>query len=140
MGLDVHLSVFGSPFYTAAGVAHLKTMAALESLNYHGQLVTDAVLREIAAIPSLRWLHAQDMASGDDGFIALSECTTLESLAVRFCHRATDPAIAAIARLPKLKSLNIGGRRLTDAALAPLADAQVLTDFSSPLSRDPAFA
>jgi hypothetical protein len=140
VGLDVHFSVFGSPFYTPAGVAHLKKMAALESLNYHGQLVTDAVLREIAAIPSLRWLHAQDVASGDDGFIALSECTTLESLAVRFCHRATDPAIAAIARLPKLKSLNIGGRRLTDAALAPLADAQVLTDFSSPLSRDPAFA
>ena len=135
VGLDVHLSVFGSPLYTAAGAAHLKNMGALESLNYHGQLVSDAVLREIAAIPRLRWLHSQDVASGDDGFVALGQCTTLEAVAVRFCHAVTDRGIAAIAQLPRLETLNIGGRRLTDEAFAPLAGALALRDVSSPLSR-----
>jgi hypothetical protein len=139
VGLDLHLSVFGSPLYTAAGVAQLRKMGALESLNYHGQLVTDAVLREIAAIPRLRWLHAQDVASGDDGFIALGQCATLETAALRFCHGVTDRGIAAIARLPRLESLNVGGRRLTDDAFAPLAGARALRDLSPSLSRDGAF-
>ncbi len=139
VGLDVHLSVFGSPLYTTAGVAHLRKMGALESINYHGQLVTDAVLREIAAIPRLRWLHAQDVASGDDGFIALGQCTTLETAALRFCHGVTDRGVAAIAQLPRLERLDVGGRRLTDDAFAPLAGARALKDLSPSLSRDGAF-
>jgi hypothetical protein len=139
VGLDVHLSVFGSPLYTAAGVAHLKKMGSLESLNYHGQLVTDAVLREIAAIPRLRWLHAQDVASGDDGFIALGQCTTLETAALRFCHGVTNRGVAALSQLPRLESLNVGGHRLTDDAFAPLAGARALRELSPSLSRDGAF-
>jgi hypothetical protein len=138
-GLDVHTSVFGSPFFTARGVAHLKKMGALEALNFHGQLVNDAVLREIAAIPRLRWLHAQDVASGDDGFIALGRRETLETAALRFCHAATDRGVAALATLPRLQALNIGGRHLTDDAFAPFAATTSLTDLSPTLSRDPAF-
>jgi hypothetical protein len=137
--LDVHTSVFGSPFYTAAGVAHLKKMGALEALNFHGQLVTDAVLREIAAIPQLRWVHAQDVASGDDGFIALGHCETLETAAFRFCHAVTDRGVAALSRLARLQALNVGGRGLTDDAFAPFAGAHSLRDLSPSLSRDAAF-
>src|SRR5206468_9222419 len=111
----------------------------LEALNFHGQLVTDAVLREIAAIPRLRWLHAQDVASGDDGFIALGRSETLETAVFRFCHAVTDRGVAALAALPRLQALNIGGRRLTDDAFAPFAAAQSLRDLSPPLSRDRAF-
>jgi hypothetical protein len=137
--LDVHTSVFGSPFYTAAGVAHLKKMGTLEALNFHGQLVTDAVLREIAAIPQLRWLHAQDVASGDDGFMALGHCETLETAVLRFCHAMTDRGMAALSMLPRLQSLNVGGRRLTDDAFAPFVGAHSLREVSPPLSRDAAF-
>lgn len=139
VALDVHTSVFGSPLYTAAGAAHLKKMNALDSLNYHGRLMTDDVLREIAAIPNLRWLHAQDVASGDEGFKALGECRTLESLAVRFCAAVTDRGVAALATLPRLTRLNIGGRKLTDAALAPFEAAEALIDLSPPLVGDGAF-
>jgi hypothetical protein len=137
--LDVHTSAFGSPFYTAAGVAHLKKMGALESLNFHGQLVSDAVLGEIAAIPRLRWLHAQDVASGDDGFAALARSETLETAILRFCHAVTDRGVAALATLPRLTALNIGGHRLTDDAFAPFATNDSLRDLSPPLSRDRAF-
>jgi hypothetical protein len=138
--LDVHMSVFGSPHYTARGVAHLAGMTALEALNFHGVLATDAVLSEIAAIPRLKGLHCQDIVSGDDGFVALGRRTTLEGIAARVCARLTDRGFAAIARLPRLRSLGIGGPRLADAGWAPIADAQALVDVGPTLSRDGAFA
>jgi hypothetical protein len=137
--LDLHMSVFGSPHYTARGVANLCRMTSLEELNVHGPLVTDAVLREIAAIPRLRSLHSQDIASGDDGFIALGERITLERLGARVCPRVTDRGFAAVARLPRLASLGLGGPRLTDAAVAPLVDARALVDLGPVLFGDDAF-
>ena len=137
--LDLSMSVFGSPHYTARGMAHLRGMTALEALNFHGALATDAVLEGVAAIPRLRALHCQDIASGDEGFIALGRSITLERLGARFCHRLTDRGFAALAALPRLQALGIGGSRLTDAAWAPLADAQALVDLNPNLSRDGAF-
>ena len=138
--LDVHTSVFGSAHYTARGVAHLKQLNALEALNFHGQLATDGVLKEIAGIPHLRSLHCQDIVSGDEGFIALATCTTLERLSARFCSHVTDRGFEAIAHLPRLRILDAGGPRLTDAATAPLAAATALEDFGPIMFRDPAFA
>ncbi len=137
--LDLHMSAFGSPHYTARGAAHLRGMMALEELNFYGPLVNDAVLREIAAIPRLRWLHAQDMASGDDGFVALAACATLENLGARFCRRITDRGFAAIARLPRLTSLGLGGPELTDNAMAHLVEAPALVDLAPFLFGDAAF-
>jgi hypothetical protein len=137
---DVHTSVFGSPHFTARGVAHLQGMTSLESLNFHGALATDDVLREIAAIPKLRHLHCQDIVSGDDGFVALGRRHTLEALGARFCSRVTDRGFTAICRLPRLKALGAGGRRLTANALAPLADATELIDLGPILFGDAAFA
>jgi hypothetical protein len=139
VALDVHMSVFGSPHYTTRGVAHLKRMASLEELNFHGPLATDAVLREIAGIPRLRALHCQDIASGDEGFVALGGCTTLESLGGRFCPRVTDRGFAAVARLPRLVSLGLGGPRVSDAAMAALADSPTLLDLGPILFGDDAF-
>jgi hypothetical protein len=138
--LDLHMSVFGSPHYTVRGVAHLRGMDSLEELNFHGPMADDSVLREIAGIPRLRALHCQDIASGDDGFIALGSCATLEGLGGRVCARVTDRGFAAIARLPKLRSLGLGGPRLTDAGWAPLAEAAALVDLGPILARDGAFA
>ena len=137
--LDVHTSAFGSPYYTHRGAAHLRRMTSLEELNFHGQLVTDAVLREIAAIPRLRHLHSQDMISGDEGFLGLGTCTTLAVLSGRTCHRVTDRGFEAIARLPRLRSLGLGGRRLTDDAMAFLADSATLEDLGPILFGDAAF-
>ena len=139
IALDLHMSAFGSPHYTARGVAHLRRMSSLEELNLHGALATDAVLVEIAAIPRLRWLHCQDPVSGDEGFIALGTCTTLESLASRVCRQMTDRGFAAIARLPRLHRLGLGGPRLSDAAMAHLADAPALVDLGPIMFGDAAF-
>jgi hypothetical protein len=137
--LDLHMSAFGSPHYTARGAAHLRGMLALEELNFYGPLVNDAVLREIAAIPRLRWLHAQDTASGDDGFIALAACATLENLSARFCPRITDRGFAAVAGLPRLTRLCLGGPQLSDSAMAFLVDAPALVELAPNLFGDDAF-
>ncbi len=137
--LDVHTSAFGSPLFTARGVAHLKKMPSLDSLNFHGHLATDAVLREIAAIPRLRWLHCQDIVSGDDGFLALGRCGTLEWLATRICSTITDRGFEAVARLPRLTTLSMGGPSLSESAMAPLTESQTLVDLTPTLSRDEAF-
>jgi hypothetical protein len=137
--LDVHMSVFGSPHYTARGVAHLAGMAALEALNFHGHLATDAVLQEIARVPRLRSLHCQDIVSGDEGFAALGRCETLQALGARTCARLGARGLAAIARLPRLSHLSAGGPRLTDEGWAPIAQAQALIDLGPIMSRDGAF-
>lgn len=125
--LDVHKSAFGSPHYTARGVSHLSRLQALEWLNFNGGLAGDEALHEIAAIPRLRWLHCQDIVSGTEGFLALGACRTLEWFAARVCPRLTDRGFAAVARLPQLKSLDLGGPRVSDAALAHLEGATALT-------------
>jgi hypothetical protein len=139
VALDLHMSAFGSPHYTAAGVSHLRRMASLQELNFHGAIATDEVLATIAAIPRLRWLHCQDPVSGDDGFVALGRCTTLENLASRVCTRMTDRGFAAIARLPRLQALGLGGTRVSDAAMAHLADAPALVDLGPIMFGDAAF-
>ena len=139
VSLNLHNSAFGSPHYTARGVAHLGRMASLEALNFHGALATDEVLAGIAAIPRLRWLHCQDPVSGDAGFAALAECRTLEHLGARICRRMTDRGFAALARLPGLQHLALGGPRLADAAWASLADAPALLNLTPVMCGDAAF-
>jgi len=139
VSLDVHYSVFGSRKYTEAGVAHLKRMASLEELNFLGNLATDGVLGEIAAIPRLRRLSCQDMIAGDDGFRALARCSTLESIWGRHCHRVGDRGFAALGELPRLRSLALGGRRVSDAAMAALIGSPELTDLQPVMFGDEAF-
>jgi hypothetical protein len=139
IALDLHMSAFGSPHYTVRGVAHLRHMASLRELNFHGALATDEVLAAIATIPRLRWLHCQDPISGDEGFVLLGQCTTLESIESRVCRRMTDRGFAAIAELPRLERLALGGPRISDAAMANLADAPALVNLTPIMFGDRAF-
>jgi hypothetical protein len=137
--LDVSYSIFGSHHYTAAGVAHLSRMTSLEELNFLGDLATDDVLAEIARIPRLRRLMCQDMVAGDEGFRALARSSTLESIWGRHCHRVGDRGFTALGELPRLRHLALGGRRVTDAAMAALVDAPALTDLQPIMFGDEAF-
>ncbi len=139
VALDLHMSVFGSPHYTARGAAHLRRMASLQELNFNGAFATDDVLAEIASIPRLAGLHCQDPVSGDEGFVALGQCTSLEALGMRVCRRMSDRGFAAIAQLPRLRSLGLGGPRVSDAAMAWLVEAPALVDLGPIMFGDAAF-
>jgi hypothetical protein len=114
-------------------------MTSLQELNFHGALAGDEVLAAIAAIPRLHALHCQDPVSGDAGFVALSQCATLERLAARVCRQMTAVGFAAIAGLRRLRSLSLGGPRIADAAMAHLAAAPALTDLNPIMFGDAAF-
>ena len=139
IALDLHMSAFGSSRYTARGAAQLRRMASLEELNFHGALATDAVLAEIAGIPRLKWLHCQDPVAGDEGFVVLGQCTTLETVTSRVCRRMTGRGFAAIAQLPRLRSLSLGGPRVPDSAMAHLENAPALVDINPIMFADASF-
>ena len=139
VALDLHMSAFGSPHYTARGVEHLRRMASLEELNFHGALATDDVLVEIAAIPRLRWLHCQDPVSGDEGFIALGACTTPREHCVARVPPDDRPRLCRDRAAAAPASLGLGGPRISDAAMAHLADAPALVDLGPIMFGDAAF-
>ena len=139
VALDISYSIFGRRHYTAAGVAQLSRMTSLEELNFLGELATDEVLGEIGRIPRLRRLMCQDMIAGDEGFRALARSSTLESIWGRHCHRVGDRGFAALGELPRLRHLALGGRRISDAAMAALVDAPALTDLQPIMFGDEAF-
>lgn len=137
--LDLSFWHYGSRTFSERGVAHLKRMTALEKLNFQGALATDAVLHEIACIPRLRVLGCQDMVAGDEGFAALAESPTLEDIWGRWCHGMTERGFAALAQLPRLRKLCIGGRRVSDAAMASLVSSNTLRELWPFLFGDAAF-
>jgi hypothetical protein len=119
------MSVFGSPHDTARGVAHLRGMTRLQELNFHGRLATDAVLREIAGIPGLRHLHCQDIASGDEGFIALGAYAA-------FGTQITDESLGLLAGMPQLERVELENcAGITDEGLRVLAAAPRLRKLSA---------
>ncbi len=140
VALDVHCSIFGSRQYTVAGVAHLPRMASLEELNFLGVLTNDAVLREIARIPRLRRLSCQEMIAGDEGFVALGRCATLEWIWGRMCPRIGDRGFAALGHLSALRTLALGGQNVRDEAMAAIVDLPALEELQPILFGDAAFA
>jgi hypothetical protein len=75
--LDLFWHVSG---ITSDGFAHLLHLPNLGSLGCDGELSDDTAMRYIAAIPRLRRLRAQESVATDDGFTALSQSKTIESI------------------------------------------------------------
>ena len=105
---------------TAAGFASLIQMPNLVSLGCDGKLSSNEAMRHIAAIPRLRRLRTQESLATDDGFIALSQSKTLESLWGRECPNFGSRGFVALSQMPALRSLGIGCRNVAAAALATL--------------------
>jgi hypothetical protein len=125
--LDLFWHVTG---ITAAGFQYLVEMPNLASLGCDGKLSSDGAMRYIAAMPCLRRLRAQESIATNDGFIALSESKTLENIWGRECPNFGSRGFAAFSRMPALRSLGIGCRKVDDAALSLLPDFPALRDLT----------
>ena len=114
---------------TPDGFAHLRRLPNLQVLGADGELSGDAAMRHIAAIPHLRRLRAQGTAATDEGFEALSQSSTLESLWGRECPHLGSRGFIALSRMPTLRGarceLQERGRRcpLAAAGVSRLARA-----------------
>lgn len=115
--LDLFWHVSG---ITADGFAHLVHLPNLESLGCDGELSNDTAMRYIAALPRLRRLRAQESVATDDGFIALSQSKTIESIWGRECPHFGSRGFVALSKMPALRGFGIGCKNVDDEALSTL--------------------
>ncbi len=124
---------------TTDGFAHLATLSNLTSLGADGRLSDDVAMRHFAAMPQLRKLRAQEAVASDAGFEALSRSTTLERFWGRECPNFGSRGFLAFSKLPTLRTLGIGCKNVTDAALATLPRFPALTELTPIGMTDAAF-
>jgi len=124
---------------TSDGFAHLVDLPNLESLGADNALSGDAAMRWIARMPKLRRLRAQGSVATDEGFEALSRSATLEHLWGRECPNFTSRGFVALSRMPALRSLAIGCKQVSDAALATLPTFPALRQLTPMHVNDEAF-
>jgi hypothetical protein len=83
---------------TAEGFAHLVNLPNLFALGCDGKLSSDGAMGHIAAMPRLRRLRIQESVATDEGFVALSQSPSIDSLSPP-CRRCVDSASGS-ARCP----------------------------------------
>lgn len=112
-----------SPEFGDADVKILRQADGLESLRMPGTRISDVALCDIGAIETLEELDISNTAVTDAGIAHLSGLTNLQTLEVRGCRELTITGILALAALPHLRSLHVGGTTIQPGDLAELIAA-----------------
>jgi Leucine Rich repeat len=104
---------------TGTGLAHLRILKSLRSVEISGLDVTDAALAHLASLPQLQKLALRN-AHGitDAGMAHVAKMTELRDLTL-FSPGITDVGIGQLVRLRHLQKLSL--RPITDAGLKHLA-------------------
>jgi len=115
-GLEITESSIGN-----RGLAVLKDLPALEYL-YLNTGVTDAGLKQVAQVSSLRWLRLGDGNIWGPGLAELVHLPRLERLCIMTTKPISDRHVKYLEGLTQLKGLTFwgGGDALTDASLASI--------------------
>jgi Leucine-rich repeat (LRR) protein len=112
----------------ALAALHLVTFDEHHSpvaIDVAGTSFSDAELRHLNAVPSLRELHLAATRVTDQGLTATGSLDNLERLFLAKCD-ITDAGLASISRFPRLQALNLVGTKITSAGLAHLAELRDL--------------
>jgi internalin A len=126
--LDLH-----GPFVTDAGLAHLKGLTNLSSLNIGDRYfdcagtinllgtarVTDAGMPYLKGLTKLVFLDLDGTKVSDAGLVHLEGMTNLETLRLEDT-RVTDAGLVHLEGMTQLKGLELGGTGVTDAGLVHL--------------------
>jgi hypothetical protein len=126
-GLDqlASLSVFNTPM-SAQAAAELRKLPRLRNVLLRNCVITDAAVRELAAIPSLEELRLIDNPDvGDAGMKPLGQCLGLNSLSLEG-SRISDQGLKELSGLMKLERLNLEGTRVTAHGLKELSGLKKL--------------
>ena len=128
------LMVSDAPQLTAGGFAHLAALKQLEDLSFHGRTIDDACLRYLVALPSVRSLLIQDSSVTDAGLQPIERWPLLRTLWVGTLERVSaartgmgDGAVEHLAKLTKLRSLQLQNTQLTVAGLKRLQQLRPTT-------------
>ncbi len=110
---------------TPAGLAKLSGLSAIESLSLYGNRVDDESLSKLAVLKNLRELDLSLTAISDKGIAHLRLLRNLERLELLYSEgfagpKVTDVALASLANHQNLQSLNLVGAKITDGGLQHL--------------------
>jgi Leucine-rich repeat (LRR) protein len=115
----VDVTLWGNPVVTDAGLAHLKGLAHLRSLELHDTRVGDDGLAHLRGLPALELLSLRYTLVSDVGLAHLRGLPRLANLDLAGT-RVTDAGLATLRDLPNLAKLSLNGTRVTDAGLSDL--------------------
>lgn len=115
---------------TSDGFAQLARLPNLQALAADGKLSDDIAMRHYASMPRLRRLRAQEASATDEGFVALAASTTLEGFWGRECEGFADRGFIAMSRMPALRSMGVGCKNVSDAALAHFPEFTALRELT----------
>lgn len=135
--LDLFWHVTG---ITSDGFAHLVDLPNLGSLGADGELSDNVAMRYIASMPHLRRLRAQGTVATDEGFEALSQSNTMESIWGRECPNLGSRGFVALSKMPALRGLGVSCKNVDDEALSSLPRFPALHELTPIDVRDDGFA
>lgn len=131
----------GATMVTDDGLVHLRGLTRLDSLRLPlsspihatGHTITDTALREASQHKELRYLFAGSGEFTDEGLLHLANLEHLEKLVINSsgsAAAATDRGLSYISVLPRLRSLDIEWRGMTNVGLSYLAKMTTLEHLS----------
>jgi hypothetical protein len=104
---------------TDSDVAYLKGLKGLEWLALNRNSITDAGMRHLAAIGTLRALRLEDTEVTDAGLVHLKGLVRLEVLSLKRTG-VTGSGFKHLTELPLLRHLNLDGSLVDDTAVVDL--------------------
>ncbi len=110
---------------TDAGLKELAGLKSLRALYLGGTQVTDAGLKEVAGLKSLQTLDVRGTKVTDAGLKELAGLKSLQRLYLNHCD-VTGAGLKDLTGLKSLQLLNIGGTSVTDAGLKEAAGLKSL--------------
>jgi Leucine-rich repeat (LRR) protein len=122
---DLHLT---RSHVTDAGLAGLKGLN-VGSLSIEGCAITDAGLKELLAVPSIRSLNLAGTQITDAGLKELSGLPNLRHVSLASTS-VTDNGLKNLAACKNLTGLNLGRTKITPAGLKELHALQGLTELT----------
>jgi len=122
---ELRFKRFGVQHITEKGLAHISNLTKLTHLE--GINVSDKGLNHLNKMTKLKKLslHMSPVSNETEVLKSLKKFQFLEYL---YLKPATDKGIAHVAQLTELRSLDIGGNKLTDAGLSQLAKIKSLEE------------
>jgi Leucine-rich repeat (LRR) protein len=127
------LMLYGCPQLTDKGLARLTSLKSLKKLYINSTKVTITGLAELNSLPNLTDLNVRQIKRGSS-VLAISGLTNLEKLTLGFESRSgdslTDADLACLAKLKRLRSLQIPHKGISNAGLKHLAGLTSLEHLS----------
>ena len=110
-------------YFDDDALPYVARLAGLEELNLRCALISDAGLRQLVPLQSLRVLRVGWRSDDSDipeitdaGMKSIAELSSLEELDIGCCH-VSDQGVKLLRRLPRLRTLDLTLNPITDATL-----------------------